>query len=155
MAQEHWHTTFVPVGDILWPIEAPCLGKSCKDAVPLVLVVVEDQYLLTLIGFDDLGQCVQLGVVEGNCLTVVVVYGTTCHLEQLTCDGCGGIPSNGACHLCQFIWVVRVKIAPVVVSIYSAGGFEQGKYLLRLQFVIGLTFRRRHPDRNGVVENRW
>ena len=114
-----------------------------------MLVVVEDQYLLPLIGFDDLGQCVQLGVVEGNCLTVVVVYGTTCHLEQLTCDGCGGIPSNGACHLCQFIWVAHIQL------LEARGLLKQGKYLLRLQFVIGLTFRRRHPDRNGVVEDRW
>lgn len=84
MAEEQRDLPGVPVRHVGGSPQLPGLGEALEDAGLVVLVGVEDQQVLPLIGLHQLGEGGQLLLMDGDDRAVVIVDGTVRHLEELS-----------------------------------------------------------------------
>ena len=59
------------------------------DALPIMLEPVSHQYRLSIGGFNEILQCLQLVVMDAPGVAILIVDSAIAHLQQLPCQRCG------------------------------------------------------------------
>ena len=86
MRQQDLDAPCIPVPHLLGTMQDPRLRKSLLQHIEVMLVGIEDEDRLARIRLDDIGEGIQLGMMQIDDLMLVIVDATVGHLQQLVAE---------------------------------------------------------------------